>query len=174
MAAKKTTPVQAKGENINVRVTPKIRFGIELLARKQRRNISSVVEWALQKAMNDPIEGLIEPDPEAIGTTINILQLLWDVDEFDRIYYMAAFKEDLLTYEEERLIKLIRESELADYFHETIREQTNVPRMRTRLFCEYMREHYPVFKKIDAGELSKDHLPKPPAGWKSKHNLKKD
>lgn len=167
MTSNKNSTDQTKSENINVRVTPKSRFGIELLARKQRRNLSNVVEWVLQKAMNNPNEGLFELAPN--GNTHNLLDILWNVDEFDRLYYMATFQEDLLTYEEERLIKLIRESELAKYFQEIISKHTTTePHLQIQLFCEKIREYYPIFKKINSGELSEEQIPKPPTEWKSK------
>lgn len=167
MIANKPSKLQSKIENINVRVAPKIRFGIELLARKQRRNLSSVVEWALQRAMDNPDEGLCELGQD--GNNHSLLDILWNVDEFDRLYYMSTFKEDLLTYEEESLIKLIRESELAKYFQKLISKHTTTePHMQIQLFCERFRPYYPIFKKINSGELSEENIPKPPTEWKSK------
>ena len=148
MARRSAPGTQAKAESITVRLDPKIRYGLELLARKQRRNLSSVVEWALHKAIHDQDNGLAEKDENGIDE--NLLYQLWDVEESDRFYLMALTRPDLLTFEEEHLIKLIRES----------------------AWYEQLREHFPTFKKISINELSRDNLPKPPKSWQSKHNNK--
>lgn len=162
MARKKGTTPQIKADNINVRLDPKIRYGLELLARKQRRNLSSVVEWALQKAINEPEHGLIEMNPST-GVEYNLLYALWDVEESDRLLKMAMWKNELLTFEEERLSKLIRESEIFSHLaNKAYAEYPSNNNMAENKLIESLREHYSTFKKIDAGELDKSHLPKPP------------
>lgn len=41
-----------KPEQFSVRLPPKLKFGLELLARAQHRSLSQVVEWAVQMGMN--------------------------------------------------------------------------------------------------------------------------
>ena len=161
MARKKIQHNQTKAESITVRLDPKIRYGLELLARKQRRNLSSVVEWALQKAINEPEDGLIETNLNT-GIKYNLLYELWDVEESDRLLKMAMWKHELRTFEEERLSKLIRESEI--FMHLANKAQAEYPSSDTvqNKLIESLREYYSTFKKIDAGELDKSHLPKPP------------
>ena len=167
MVRKKGTPAQTKADNVNVRLDPKIRYGLELLARKQRRNLSSVVEWALQNAINSEENGLIEINMN--GEPFNLLYQLWDTEESDRLYRMATFRSELLTFEEERLTKLIRESEIFSYLDTKVRKEYH-PEMYHIKLCEKLREFYPVFKKIDAGELGKEHLPKSPKSKSLKNN----
>lgn len=44
--------VTDKPEQFSVRLPPKLKFGLELLARAQHRSLSQVVEWAVQMGMN--------------------------------------------------------------------------------------------------------------------------
>jgi len=170
--ARKSSSTQGKAESITVRLDPKTRYGLELLARKQRRNLSSVVEWALQKAINDPDQGLIEKSV-INGQDLNYLNMLWDVEEADRHYLMAVWRQDWLTFEEEKLIKVVIESEyfshLQEQFKHLIDKDTGKPtlehhqKMKTSL-----RDHFETYKKVASGELTKDHLPKPPRTRSSK------
>lgn len=102
MARKKVLATPTKTESINVRLDPKLRYGLELLMRKQRRSITSVVEWALEKAIRDPKDGLYEDNE-------SLLQKLWDVDSKDRLLLLAKYKPGLLTFEEEKYLKKEKE-----------------------------------------------------------------
>ncbi len=160
MARKANSSNQPKAESITVRLEPKIRYGLELLARKQRRTISSVVEWALQKAIHDTAEGLYDEQ----GKELNLLEFLWDVEESDRLYQLATCRRNLMNFEEEKLIKIIIES---DYFHALsdsflhLKNDEN-PHIYHQKMREGLREHFDTFKKVANGELGKDALPKPP------------
>lgn len=164
MARRSASGTQAKAESITVRLDPKIRYGLELLARKQRRNLSSVVEWALHKAMLDQENGIIEKSENGL------LYQLWDIEESDRFILMALIRPDLLTFEEEHLFKLIRESAWYEYMQ--INTEALPSSEAQQKLKEQLREHFPTFKKISIGELSLDNLPIPPKSLKSKHNNK--
>ncbi|MBY0404184.1 MAG: hypothetical protein K2X66_09815, partial [Cyanobacteria bacterium] len=58
MAKKASKGSQTKAEALTLRVNPKIKYGLELLARKQHRTLSSVMEWAIDKALKDKKDGL--------------------------------------------------------------------------------------------------------------------
>jgi hypothetical protein len=50
---RKPLPPGEKPEQLTVRLTPKLKLGLELLLRAQRgRSLSQVVEWALQRGLN--------------------------------------------------------------------------------------------------------------------------
>lgn len=173
MARKATTTASGKTESLTVRLDPKIRYGLELLARKQRRTLSSVVEWALHKAIYDKTEGLYDEQ----GGDANLLDFLWDVEEADRHYHMAIIRPALQNFEEERLVKLIAESDFYHYLkdqfgHLTDPNTGNFTAEGHQKVRENLREHYDTFKKISAGALDKDAMPKPPRGWKQKSDKK--
>ncbi len=165
MGRKANTAGQVKAESITVRLDPKIRYGLELLARKQRRTLSSVVEWALQQAIYWPEGGLIEQGND--GKPVDLLTALWDVEEADRLYLMASIRPNWMSFEEERLVKLIRESDYCVYVHEKYKEYQDCGDHIgfTNHIREQLRGHYDTYKKIASGELTKDALPKPPRGW---------
>ena len=173
MARKGKAGNQAKAESITVRLDPKIRYGLEILARKQRRNLSSVVEWALQKAINDPTDGLYDEK----GGKMNLLDFLWDVEESDRIYQLCTCRPNLITFEEERIVKIVIESDYFAYLNDLHKHlvgdnpQIPLPPYHQKM-REGLREHFETFKKVAYGELEKDALPKPPRGWKFKPQKK--
>jgi predicted transcriptional regulator len=126
MARKAEKGTQQKAENINIRVSPKLKYGLELLSRKQRRTLTSVMEWALEKVIRDEKEGLCIEDwssyapegtkantPEPVGGHPKMrcfLDLLWSPDEMDRFLNLVFFDSSYLTYEEEVLWKLIADN----------------------------------------------------------------
>lgn len=107
---KKQSP--PKGESITIRVSPKIKWGVELLSRKQHRSVTSVVEWALDKALKLEDEGLCSYDQN--GQLVeNILEEVWDPDIVYRLINLACGYQYLMTYEEEMLWKgMIRRGDL--------------------------------------------------------------
>ena len=177
MARKNKAASQSKAESLTVRLDPKIRYGLDLLARKQRRNLSSVVEWALQKAINDPEEGLIEKHKD--GSESHLLHLLWDVEEADRSYQLATVRPDLMTFEEEKLVKTVVESDyfayLQDLYQDLIGPDPSKPSIPFhQKLRSHLRQHFDAFKKVSCGESGMDALPKPPRGWKPKQQKKSD
>lgn len=94
----------SRSETVTVRLDPKLRYLAELAARKQRRTLSSYVEWVLEDSLtrtNLYTNG---------GTSLaDESAALWDVDEADRFVKLALRHPDLLTHEEQVRWKLIRE-----------------------------------------------------------------
>lgn len=94
-----------KGESLTVRLAPKARYMIELLARKQRRTISGVVDWLIWKAVNDPGDGLFKEYDE--GKLLPLVDRLWSVSEFERIRLLQKYYHELMTFEEEMTMRII-------------------------------------------------------------------
>jgi hypothetical protein len=143
---------RAKGESLTVRLHPRLKYGLELLARKQHRTLTTVVEWALTKALEDEREGLIKHTQG--GEDINILHQVWDPEESDRFVNLAMCCPELLSYEEELVWKVIT-SHIVDvgefgceegvkYFFEY--EGYNVPRYSV------IRENWEKIHQAAAGE----------------------
>jgi len=101
MATKYPT-VATKAVNVSTSVSPKMRYGLELLSRKQHRNISEIVLCAIKSLMVDPIEGLVDEQG------VSILDNVWELDELDRLVKLADFYPHLLSYEEECVVKSLR------------------------------------------------------------------
>lgn len=101
-----------RSETVTVRLDPKLRYLAELAARKQRRTLSSFIEWAIEDSLQrvELLSGLDFDDPRTVQDETN---KLWDVDEADRFCKLATSYPELLTHEEQRLWKLIKELEMA-------------------------------------------------------------
>jgi hypothetical protein len=76
----------------------------KLAARKQRRTLSSFVEWAVDQALREVQVGN--------GTLAQQSNRLWDVEEPDRFVRLAAHHPDLLTFEEQQLLKALISSDI--------------------------------------------------------------
>lgn len=95
-------PSSGKGKLITIRLTPKMRYAVELLARIQRRNsITAVVEFALDKLMQDSATGLIGGNGEFLP------DLIYDEDEVRCFVNLGLHRSDLLTYDEGRIWRVI-------------------------------------------------------------------
>ena len=103
---KKTSSSGTKGEVITVRLSPKLKYGLELLSRKQHRSLSSIVTWAIEQMINEREDGLYIAD--GLHTGRYMLGLLWDVDSADRLVKISKYWPELMTYEEEMLVKIIK------------------------------------------------------------------
>lgn len=100
----------SRSETVTVRLDPKLRYLAELAALKQRRTLSSFIEWAIEDSLNRVVlrEGGYNNDP---GTSVaDEAASLWDVDDADRFARLALRYPELLTHEEQKRWKLIREN----------------------------------------------------------------
>lgn len=96
----------SRSETVTVRLDPKLRYLAELAARRQRRTLSSYIEWAIEDSLKH-----LSLDAKVDHTSIaDEASELWDVDEADRFARLALRHPDLLTHEEQVLWKLIREN----------------------------------------------------------------
>ncbi len=100
----------SRSETVTVRLEPKLRYFAEIAARKQRRTLSSFIEWAIQEELEkvyiEESSGL-----DSRGTTVaDTMHNLWDVEEQTRFIKLGLFFPDLMTHEEQILWKLIREN----------------------------------------------------------------
>ena len=99
----------SRSETVTVRLDPKLRYLAELASRKQRRTLSSFIEWAIEDSLSrvELYQGSSYEDP-----SINLKdesEKLWDVDAADRLCKLASTYPELLTHDEQRIWKLIKE-----------------------------------------------------------------
>lgn len=133
----------SRTETITIRLDPKMRYLADLASRIHRRTLSSYVEWAI----NESFSGVILPNSKtSIATDA---ERLWDVDEPDRFVYLASKYSSLLTHEEQKLWKLIREYELlweGVYDEDGVHflDKSNPDHLRMQL----LRERWELFQSI--------------------------
>ena len=142
----------ARSETVTVRLDPKLRYLAELAARKQRRTVSSFIEWAVE-------ESLKGVHLDNTTTLADVATNLWDVDEPDRFAKLALAYDYMLTHEEQILWKLICENgylwrgkyDSNDEWAWTIRS--------VGLCFDRLREHWETFKAVANGTADRASLP---------------
>lgn len=100
-------PKLSRSQTVTVRLDPKLRYLADIAARSQRRTLSSFIEWAIHRSL-DAVS--IRGDTGDSVIASELVDDLWDVDEPDRFIMLAWFNSDLLTHEEQILMKLIKET----------------------------------------------------------------
>lgn len=103
MAAKKEgkrTPTV----NVSFRLDPKTKYLVDLLARHQKRTITGVIEWALERAAG---QENIRGDSDIKETFGDAIDFLWSTDEATRLVNLATYKSSLLDYDELRMWETI-------------------------------------------------------------------
>lgn len=94
--------------NVSLRIDPKVKFAIELLAREQKRTITGAIEWAIQRAMAG----------QEVSTSMGqcsfqeLVDRTWTPDELQRVMYLGANAEHLLSHEESCLWTVIKTNPL--------------------------------------------------------------
>lgn len=147
----------SRSEITTVRLDPKLRYLAELAARKQRRTLSSFIEWAIEDSLDR--FNLREWDSGNI-TLFSQAEILWDVDESDRLAKLALNFPELLTHDEQIIWKLIKENGYfwRGSFHKVSNDWTWTVQESSFLF-ERLRNSWNVVKAVAAGEEPLDAMP---------------
>jgi hypothetical protein len=131
----------SRTETVTVRLDPKLRYLAELAARKQRRTLSSFVEWAIEEILKT----IQLPEGENLAS---MAEALWDVDEPDRFVKLALLYPDMLTHDEQVLWKLITEN---GYVWRGCRDKEGQWIWSVRgeyLIIERLREYWEAFQMV--------------------------
>ena len=98
----------SRSEIVTVRLDPKMRYLAELAARTQRRTLSSYIEWAIEESLKQVDLPFADGEKDLSVDTASAAEVLWDVEESDRFYFLARSLPGLLTHEEQVLWKLMQ------------------------------------------------------------------
>ena len=94
----------AKTSTLSVRLTPKMRFGLEMMARLHRDSIPDIVSRAIEDVFSSEIEGLWDfKGVIETGGKRPLLNLLWADRPSDRLANIAFHCPELLSTAELRL-----------------------------------------------------------------------
>ncbi len=147
-----------RSETVSVRLDPKLRYLAELAARKQRRTLSSFVEWAIEDTLERVF--LTENDMNRAASLKALAADLWDVDAPERFATLAISYPEMLTHTEQVLWKLIREN--GALWRGRFRQDTgwyvwelNADALRR----DKLREFWDLFNKVARGEAPPSELP---------------
>lgn len=97
-----------KDERLNLRVTPKIKYMLELMVRSSNKTASSLIIDGIQAISKNQTYGI---QRKVDGRDVNVAQQSWDPLEIDRLVKLAKIAPDLLTDWETLLWKAIQEDE---------------------------------------------------------------
>ncbi len=184
-AVKKKQPKKGAGGKLNrseiiqTRLNPKLRFIAEVMARQERRTLSSLIEGLIEEAAERHKIPLVlteraQTDRYLFGKrkyqNISMkaaADLIWSAEEADRFAALALFLPDLLTAEEEELWQIIVHK---PYFweHFEINVETKAGKVldkewwpvvdRHGLIREHLREYWPLMRGILDGKESIEKL----------------
>lgn len=131
-------------KNVNVKFDPKLHYGLELLTRVQRRNMSDVIRRAIKKEF---VNAFLCPP------IINLLNHLWRENEFERVWILNKFDPMLLTFEEEKFIKNIKESNIYIMAHEEVTKETGIELNKSLPLKDYDKYEELMFEKLKKNEF---------------------
>lgn len=145
----------SRSETVTVRLDPKLRYLAELAARRQRRTVSSYIEWAIEDSLKH-----FSLDLNGSQSMADEAEALWDVDEADRFARLAFRHPDLMTHEEQVLWKLVRENGWLwrGSYSNADREWSWDVDERSLIF-ERLREHWGIFCRVAEGSAPTKELP---------------
>lgn len=149
-----------KSEVITIRLDPRLKYLAELAARRQRRPLSSYVEWAIEESLRHVRPSYDNTPIDQETTFADAASSLWDVDEADRFANLALRYPELLTHGEQVVWKLIQECGFlwrGQYGGPDNKWQWNV--REDSLLKERLRQVWQTFLKVASGELSASQLP---------------
>ncbi len=153
VAKKKGGGNLSRSQVVTVRLDPKLKFALELAARKQRRTISSFIEWAVEDAITKV----------QITENINIADLMiqvWDVEDADRFVKLALNFPELLTYEEEKLWKVI--TDFKPFWQGEYGAEKYGGINEASADWANLRRYWEILQKIAAGEANTSALKEAP------------
>jgi predicted transcriptional regulator len=139
-----------RSQVVTVRLDPKLKFAAELAAKKQRRTISSFIEWAVEQAI-ERVEITAGDMSNRGETIIDALARTWDVEEPDRIVKLAVYYPQLLSYEEEQIWKLI--SECAHFWVGGVKPKAGNPDdLISGLYFDRVRARWETLNDVITGD----------------------
>lgn len=85
-----------------LRLDPQLKFASELVARKERRSLANLVEASLDKTVRT------SKIDESSKSAWEVATELWDISEPQRFINLATRYHDLLSYEEQCMLSIIK------------------------------------------------------------------
>ena len=91
---------------LSIRIRPKVKYALELLARKQHRAVSAVVETMAIEAITMGLTGnprnFLGEESEDI-----YFDVLWAATDVERLSRLVTYAHDLMTYDDTRLWEVV-------------------------------------------------------------------
>jgi hypothetical protein len=149
-----------RSETVTVRLDPKLRYLAALAALKHRRTLSSFIEWAIEDSLSRvKLREGSAYNNDSGSTVADDAEHLWDVDDADRFAKLALRYPDLLTHEEQKRWKLIRENGWLWRGHFGKNGQWWWKLDESTLIFDRLRQTYEKFCAVVRGESGSAVLP---------------
>ena len=158
-----------RSQVVTVRLDPKLRYLAELAALKQRRTLSSYIEWAIQDSLSRVILSESSGYHDSSITLLDQADMLWDVDEPDRFVNLAYHYPDLLTHDDQIKWKVIRENGFL-WRGKNIDGIWQWKVSQENLIVERLREYWEKLCAVAEGDQDASVLP----GWIGQTKVKTD
>lgn len=169
-----------RSEIVQTRLSPKIRFAAEIMARTERRTVSSLLEGLIEEQMKTYMVTamlgekaqatlLVHGENYAVDRiqVKRLLDEIWSVEEADRFTSFAICLPDLLNEEEQLLWHLIVSTPYFwEHFEYNIENKSGKVlgkdywpvRTYRGIIREHIREHWDLLNAIVSGEEPKEKL----------------
>lgn len=105
-----------KSEVITIRINPKLKFGLELMARLHNRSVAQTVEMAIQRVLEDPFDGI--QNSRDVRYDSDIIKRLWSPHRGERLLKMVLTHPELLSFEEEVLWNKLTRAGVTEHYLE--------------------------------------------------------
>ena len=144
----------SRTKTVTVRLDPKLRYLADLAARKQRRTLSSFIEWAIAESLQRVI--LQEKEDGTSVSISDLAEVLWDAEEPNRFAALAARFPEMLNHDEQLLWKV-----MLQFDAESIRLQKEGQEIIDKWLVDleenvrnsaFLRDHWDEIKAVAKGE----------------------
>lgn len=92
-----------------VRVTPRTRFGLDLIARRSGRTVSQVITHAVEQTIESANQGLVAI-PTGEHAPVKVVDRVWSPHEYERVVRLGLWFPGLLNEEQQYLWRVVRET----------------------------------------------------------------
>lgn len=151
----------ARTDSLTIRLDPKLRFLVELAARRQRRSLTSFIEWAVEKAL---AEVTVRQEGDWKTSLLDVAPKVWAIEPSQRLLNIAQELPDLLSYDEELIWNAIRTVTAV----ESWKDAAGKYQARTASFmysagtpnCDVVRKCWNALTGYAASQVSEEELKK--------------
>ncbi|UHC82752.1 hypothetical protein LS633_02645 [Pseudomonas sp. NIBR-H-19] len=97
-----------KTETLTLRLDPKMKYAIEVLARSQKRTLAGAIEWAVERSLES------QHVRSSFGekSLMDVVDHSWNPDDLLRIVALGSYAEQLLNHEESCVWSVIKATPL--------------------------------------------------------------
>lgn len=151
-------PKSRRSETVTIRLEPRLKYLADIAAQKQRRSLSSFIEWAVEDSLSRV--GLSDGGITIQDIESDYEKRLWDVDDSERFMRKAIHCPELLNNDDQKVWKMIEDSLLlipAQSRKHTGERQWDWAALQDQVFPT-IREKWPSLMMAYVGALSERRM----------------